>query len=106
MTTPLNLGVLMKSSTTRYDFAWIAIFLGCAVCCALLILASVGLAGVATAAIGWASSNSAAIASGIIAAVAVLIIAIRGYARRRAKAASCEIECKTDQSCCGPKRST
>ncbi len=96
----------MKSSTNRNVLAGIAIFLGCAVCCALPILATVGLGGIATVAVGWARSNSTMIALGILASVAVLMIAIRGIAKRRTTAASCNIECKTDQSCCGPKRST
>ncbi len=93
----------MKSSTTRNAFAGIAIILGCAVCCALPLLATVGLGGIATAAIGWVTSNLVAIVLGILAAVAALTVAIRGVAKRRARAASCAIECKTDQSCCGPK---
>lgn len=96
----------MKSSTIRNASAGIAIILGCAVCCALPVLATVGLGGIASAAIGWFTSNSLAIVLGILATVAALMIAIRRIAKMRAKAASCDIECKTDQSCCGPKRST
>lgn len=95
----------MKSSTTRNSFVRIAIFLGCAVCCALPMLAALGLGGIATAAIGSVTSESMAIVIGILVAVAASMIAISRIAKRRARAESCDIECKSDQSCCGPKRS-
>lgn len=86
----------------RIGIAGIAAILGCALCCAIPLLAAAGIGG------GLATTLSSLLHPGfeLIAGVAVFVVVLAGmlvFGRKaRATESGCGPSCAADRSCCGP----
>jgi hypothetical protein len=102
---PQNSGAHMKSSSARGRMTTLVILLGCVACCAFPIVATIGVGGVATVAVAWLTSKPVAIVLAALMALTIVGVGARALAKRRVSASSCATDCRTDQACCGPKKS-
>lgn len=94
-----------QSSSSRSTLAIVSLFLGCAACCALPLLATLGAAGAGAGIISWLSGNPVLVAIATALVVFGLGVAWQVAKRRRSTEASmgsCSTSCAVDQSCCTP----
>ena len=94
-----------QSSSSRSTLAVVSLFLGCAACCALPLLASVGAAGAGAGFIGWLAGKPVLVAVAIGLVVFGLGLAWQVAARRRSTRTaetSCDTTCAVDRTCCAP----
>lgn len=92
-----------KSTSSHSTLAIVSVFLGCAACCALPLLATVGVAGASAGFISWLAGSP------LLTAVAVAIVVFflgwlwqRTTKQRRRTAAweKCTTSCDVDLNCC------
>jgi len=88
-----------QSSSPRSTLAIVSLFLGCAACCALPLLATFGAAGAGAGIISWLAGKPVLVAIATALVVFGLGFAWQIAVRRRAKEA-CTTSCAVDQACC------
>src|SRR5690242_3212198 len=91
-----------QSSSSRSTLAIVSLFLGCAACCALPLLATLGAAGAGAGTISWLLGKPVFVASATALVVFGLGVAWQFARTRKSKEAatgSCTTSCAVDQSC-------
>jgi len=91
-----------QSSSSRSTLAVVSLFLGCAACCALPLLATVGVAGAGAGIISWLIGKPVVVAMATALVVFGLGFALQAAFRHRAKD-SCTTSCVVDKTCCNPE---
>jgi len=94
-----------QSSSSRSTLAIVSLFVGCAACCALPLLATLGVAGAGAGIVSWLVGKPILVAVAISMAVFGLGFAWQTAIRRRSKEAAthnCTTSCAVDQACCTP----
>lgn len=89
-------------TSSRSTLAVVSVLLGCAACCALPILATLGLAGAGAGFLAWLAGNAVIAGVGVAIVIFAAGVVWRAVARRRAGKAESAASCRVDQSCCNP----
>ena len=94
----------MKPFSFRRGMAAFAILAGCIACCAMPILATIGLGGGVALMFARIERNPIAVAIAVVVALTIAALAVRAIYRNRHGRLACDTSCSADQSCCTPKK--